>query len=208
MYYTIYKTTNIINGKFYIGKHQTKDLNDGYIGSGRLLKQAISKYGIDNFHTEILHICKDVKHMNLLEKILVVPDAETNYNLCPGGHGGFGYINKNDYGDKSKAGKLGFIKFEQIMLNKHGPKWRSVINKGRDISHLDKYRRTDAFLGKKHTEETKKKIGQSNSFHQAGTKNSQYGTCWITNGVENKKIKKEDLDSWIELGYSKGRCTI
>lgn len=96
MFYTIYKTTNVINNKFYIGKHQTKDLNDGYLGSGKLLKRAINKHGIENFHKEILHVCESEKQMNALEKILVVPDPELNYNLCPGGHGGFGYINNND----------------------------------------------------------------------------------------------------------------
>ncbi len=42
MYYVIYKTTNLVNGKFYIGKHQTNDLNDGYIGSGKILRLAIA----------------------------------------------------------------------------------------------------------------------------------------------------------------------
>jgi hypothetical protein len=96
MFYTIYKTTNLVNGKFYIGKHKTKDLSDGYVGSGKLLKYAINKHGLENFHTEILHMCKSEKEMNILERILVVPDTETNYNLCPGGEGGFGFINSND----------------------------------------------------------------------------------------------------------------
>ena len=38
-----------------------------------------------------------------------------------------------------------------------------------------------------------------------GSDNSQYGTCWITNGSENKKIKSCDIDKWINLGYYKGR---
>jgi hypothetical protein len=38
-----------------------------------------------------------------------------------------------------------------------------------------------------------------------GVNNSQYGTCWITNGQENKKIKKEELDVWLNKGYYKGR---
>ena len=95
MFYTIYKTTNLINGKFYIGKHQTKDINDGYLGSGKLLKRAVKKYGLENFHKEILHVCESEKQMNALEKILVVPDSELNYNLCDGGKGGFNYIYKN-----------------------------------------------------------------------------------------------------------------
>ena len=44
MYYFIYRTTNLINGKYYIGQHHTEDLNDGYLGSGRVFIQAIKKY--------------------------------------------------------------------------------------------------------------------------------------------------------------------
>ena len=45
MFFIIYQTTNLINNKIYIGKHQTSDLDDGYLGSGKLLLQAIKKYG-------------------------------------------------------------------------------------------------------------------------------------------------------------------
>jgi hypothetical protein len=55
---------------------------------------------------------------------------------------------------------------------------------------------------KNHTEETKRKIGQKNSIAQQGIKNSQFGTCWITNGIDSKKINKNDL---IPKGWQRGR---
>ena len=61
MYYTVYKITNNIDGKIYIGVHKTKDINDGYMGSGLYLKRAQEKYGIDNFSKEILEIFNSQK---------------------------------------------------------------------------------------------------------------------------------------------------
>ena len=96
MYYTIYKVTNIINGKFYIGKHVTNNLEDGYMGSGKYLKKALNKYGLDNFIKEYLEILDSEEKMNLAEKIYVVLDSDISYNLCFGGQGGFSYINRNN----------------------------------------------------------------------------------------------------------------
>ena len=96
MFYTIYKTTNLINGKYYIGKHKTQNLDDMYLGSGKILTRAIKKYGIDNFTKEYLFIFDNEEDMNAKEKELVSEEfikEDTNYNLKVGGEGGWDYIN-------------------------------------------------------------------------------------------------------------------
>ena len=209
MYYTVYKTTNTINGKYYIGKHQTTDLNDGYMGSGKLLKRAIAKHGIEHFSKEILYVFNTEEEMNRKEKELVVVSEET-YNLCEGGKGGFGYINRN--GLKSKNYDDIFAKARQTLFVKYGVHHTSQLpstrirNKNRMIilNRSGKVPYGKSFRGKTHSEETKTKISIANS-KMIGSKNSQFGTCWITNGIENKKIKKELLDEWVTKGYRQGR---
>lgn len=92
-YYIIYKTTNTINGKFYIGQHVTTNIDDGYIGSGTLLKKAISKYGKEKFTREIIEYCNYQDELNDREKYWISQyngvDLEECYNISEGGDGGF-----------------------------------------------------------------------------------------------------------------------
>lgn len=64
-FHFIYVTTNLINGKIYVGQHSTNDLNDNYLGSGKMLQQSIKKYGKSNFKREILNICS----INIVDKL-------------------------------------------------------------------------------------------------------------------------------------------
>lgn len=89
MYYTVYKITNLINEKEYIGYHQTNNLNDGYMGSGKLIKLAIEKYGIENFKKEYIDIFDNRKDAEDLEAILVNEEyslRKDTYNISLGGN--------------------------------------------------------------------------------------------------------------------------
>lgn len=70
-YYGIYRITNLANGKMYIGQHTTDDLDDGYMGSGLLIKKAIKKYGVQNFRKEWLMFCEDEEELNYMERVYV-----------------------------------------------------------------------------------------------------------------------------------------
>lgn len=88
MYYLLYEITNLINGKTYIGQHITKNINDGYMGSGHAITAAIKKHGKENFKKEILLNAKSEVALNFFENALVTPEfieLDTNYNLREGG---------------------------------------------------------------------------------------------------------------------------
>jgi hypothetical protein len=91
MRYTIYKTTNLLNGKYYIGKHQTENPNDSYYGSGKALLAAIKLYGKEHFKKEVLFDFDNEAEMNSKEKELITEEfvkSDKTYNMGIGGEGG------------------------------------------------------------------------------------------------------------------------
>lgn len=214
VYYTIYQITNLVNGKIYIGKHITSDLDDDYMGSGKHLRHAMAKYGVENFHKEILHVFDNEADMNAKEAELVTAEfvlEDTNYNLNPGGNGGWGYINSNDELRIAKNRKAR-VAANKIIREKYGitnvsqlphvKEIYSILMKERHASGEFKQYPPPSFKGRLHKEESKRKIGEANSKHQSGSGNSQFGTMWITDGIDNQKISK---DAAIPNGWRKGR---
>jgi len=131
-FFFVYKTTNMINGKFYIGKHETTKIDDEYLGSGSILKQAIEKYGINNFKREILFFCKNREELNISEAMAAPIDIIKNkscYNICPGGQGGNTMINfTKEQKDKFRQ-KMSLINKRRIRTIEHAKKI-SEANKG------------------------------------------------------------------------------
>lgn len=101
MEYFIYLTINLINNKKYVGKHYGS-LEDNYLGSGSILKNAIKKYGKENFKREILEIVNSEKELDIAEKKWIKffnADDKNNlnfYNLHEGGTGGNTYKNLDE----------------------------------------------------------------------------------------------------------------
>ena len=202
-YYHIYKTTNLINGKFYFGMHCTNNLNDGYIGSGKYLKSSINKYGKENFVTEILEFLPNREELIKREKEIINEEVlkdPNSMNLQPGGGGGLsGEEHKRKFHKAGGAATTHLLKkYSKIHLEK-----LKTDEKYREF-YITKLKETNNhyWLGKHLDDETKKKIGAANSIKQKGTLNSQFGTCWITDGIKNKKIKKEDT---LPEGWRLGR---
>jgi hypothetical protein len=202
-YHYIYKTTCNVTNRYYYGMHSTDNLNDGYVGSGKRLWYSINKHGIEN------HICEKLEYLKNREKlrereIEIVNEKLLKDPLCMnlkvGGSGGFS--SKEHQLKAASAGAQAFkLKREDDLVDS---KWRnSISNTMKKLYKLEK--RISYFpnwTAKKHKEESKRKIGLTNSIKQKGCKNSQYGTCWITNEKENKKIKKEEI---IPNGWKLGR---
>ena len=98
MHYYLYEIKNNINGKIYVGVHKTKIMPDSYMGSGKVIKHAIEKYGLQNFTKTILETFDTPEQMFLREKQIVTDDfllREDVYNLRRGGSGGFDFINNS-----------------------------------------------------------------------------------------------------------------
>ncbi len=109
-------------------------------------------------------------------------------------------VHKNDR--RYLSGELVFAaKGTATVKDKNGKGFRVDLNDPRYLSG----ELVHNWTGRKHKEETKRKIAKANSIKQSGSKNSQHGSMWITNSKENKKIKKEDK---IPEGWSKGRIIL
>jgi len=178
MFYTVYKITNKLNNKFYIGMHKTIDLQDGYMGSGKLIRAAIQKYGIKNFTKEILYIFDNEEDMKNKEKEIVVL-SEQSYNLCEGGKGGFSYINNHtdttsrnrriaaarNYKDPDYIKKISKINKSNAATRKPNTYTEESLARIRE-----QHKKANTPIAIEKRKETYKKIG-----HQQGEKNSNYG---------------------------------
>ena len=140
----IYKITNKLNGRWYIGKHNGTDPN--YMGSGKLLKLAYKKHGIENFEKVILEHCSSEEDLNSKEvEWIHSTNALSNplsYNLAEGGAGGdlskFIPYYKIDYSNhKMQAARRWFESLSDIEKKEWHSRQAESRSKGWYISRVD-----------------------------------------------------------------------
>lgn len=178
MIHYLYKITNRINDKEYIGVHTTKNLSDGYMGSGSALKDSYQKYGKENFTKEIIEFFDDRESLLKAEAKIVnkewVQDS-TNYNLIQGGQGGtVGYKHTEEtlkiISANSKIFKPSKEHLEALRNSRLGSKHSedvknkmSKAHKGKTFSKETINKIVEARKGFKHSEEAKEKVSVANT---------------------------------------------
>jgi len=201
----MYKTTCKLTNRFYIGIHSTTNIDDGYLGSGKRLRYSIRKYGIENHSKEILNFFENRELLIEEEKKIVNSEMIKDkmcMNLKEGGTGTLSGLSDETI-KKIRDGARKWLK-EKWKDPEYVKKINQYSSETMKKSHKEGKFRYDTFTGKKHKKESIEKMKSVKKNHGMGIENSQYGTCWITNGDENKKIKK---DSIIPEGWFKGRVT-
>jgi len=137
----VYKTTNLVNGKIYVG--QDRKNNSNYLGSGIVFERALKKHGKENFKKEILEECNTQKELNKRERFWIkktnCQDPKIGYNVANGGNLG---------------------KFDNLV--KVGEKISQSL-KGHKVSEETKRKLKEVNLGKRYSLETNKKKGRSGS---------------------------------------------
>ena len=199
----LYKITNKQTGEYYVGKHcgydQKKSGGGFYWGSGNRIRNSIKKYGKENFTYEIL-VYGSVDYIIELEAKYVTKELIQEDRLC---------LNLMTGGEARRTYSRESI--EKIILAQKGKK--------RNLSEAQRKKMSDAkkgktfFLGKKHTEETKKRIREIRAKQvfskESAEKRKQTisSLVWMNDGIRSYRIRPENIQAAKEKGYVEGRLT-
>lgn len=176
IYYTVYKIINSINNKYYIGVHKTKNPHDSYYGSGKIIKEAIHKYGKEKFIKEILFTFDTAEEAYQKEKELVNIETLSDpliYNIQIGGiptvewteeqkikksvetkgenHPYFGKKLSQEHKDKISKASTGRKHSQETIdkiVNSRKNNGKTSALKGRSLSEKDKFNKSIAALNK------------------------------------------------------------
>ena len=188
MFGYIYKTTNIINGKIYIGMHKANFFDTKYMGSGIFIKQAFKKYGKNNFVCELIDIAENIQELKEKEiyyiNLFNSRNLEIGYNIHRGGYGG------SDKGRKP----------ETIAKMSASLKGRKSWNEGKHLSKETKEKIAKSRLGKKGISGTKgKKMSVESKLKmyidQKGIKHTEEYKKMMSKKMKGRVFTKEHCEN-------------
>lgn len=161
----VYKTTNLINGKIYIGQHTTENIDDGYLGSGVILQKAFKKYGKENFKREVLKMVDGSKEdLNHAEEFFIKHYRDKigwgmMYNATECAFGG------GCHTEESKKKMSEFMKGNQYAKGNHlseeTRKKMSAARKGHPVSEETRKKIFETQKGRQFSKEHKQKISKA-----------------------------------------------
>ena len=227
MNFIVYKITNLIDKKIYVGCHETTDLNDSYMGSGIKVRRAIKKYGLHNFKKEILKICESREEMFLEESKIVNEDFITRndvYNIMLGGYGGWKHITSEIRSriGKTQGRKGGAITAKLIKEDPlYAAKWKTI---GANVGqiHADRLK-TDLVYAARNRETVIKAAGGKSfaakfssdpilaeRYKMMGRDNGKKsaGKIWIHLSNKTKMVLPQEVEKYLEQGWKNGRAKL
>lgn len=202
MIHYVYKITNKINGKFYIGKKSSKNIDDNYYGSGVVIRQAIKKYGIDNFQKEILKTFNTSEEAFLYESTLVTTDLINDkncYNQVTGGELTGGVVFSEEAKRKRSSHHIGVKRSSQTRELQSKKKKEFIEKFG-----TESFGKGSFYVYNESTKEMKRVIDGiiPEGFVKGGCPKKMVKTMFISNleTLEVRKIPKDDIipEGWIK----------
>lgn len=210
MYGYVYKTTNLTNNKIYIGQHKVNndEFDTSYFGSGTYLKEAINKYGIENFKCELLEWCNSEEELDKRELELIDEYKSLfiygNYNLS-----NKKYIPRDSI--KNRYSWAEYNKTKDYSINSEKNKGKKFMNNGEiqcwvNKEDIQEYLDNGYAFGACKKRNRDYSSGPWNKGKHGVQKNckSTKGYIRITNGNINTTVKMEELQSYLDKGFYKG----
>jgi len=195
-FFIVYKTTNLINNKYYIGVHSTYDIDDDYYGSGKYISFALKKHGKKNFKKEILWVFDNSEEMYIKEAELVTPDIVSDpqcYNLLLGGRNTF---------------RLRQYNLEKAVIARHADPYVYVHKEGitksilKSLEHqylADGWQKGNLTLSKRKTGNV---ISQETRLKISNTLSKTF--IVFKDGVHKRVYSQDELDDHINQGWVRG----
>lgn len=193
MFGYIYKTTNLLNGKIYIGKKKSPVFIEDYFGSGKLIRRAINQYGAENFQVKLVYWAKTLEELNEKEKFYITfyeshYTSGKGYNIALGGDGGdlinqLPYDEYMEFVDECRRRSIG----KNNPNYGKGDKIRGENNPSKRLEVREKLSNSlkgeaNGMFGKTHSKETMERILK--------TKREKYGT------IPNQFTRDPNHETW------------